>query len=80
MEAFEKWLNKERPTQDYKWEMVNFSWGSQAGWRACLEWIKKISKDGHTLEMCSIEDIIEEELEGKIEEEKLISYHGEVPE
>lgn len=60
MKAFEKWLNRKRPTQEHKWEMVNFEWGSKFGWRAALEWFQS-QQNRHTRD--EVDDIINKELE-----------------
>lgn len=62
MEAFEKWLDKTKPTQDEKWKMVNYSWAADQAWRAALEWVCN-SCPGNDSEM--LDRAVMAELEGK---------------
>jgi len=64
MKNFEKWLNKNKPKQDEKWEMVNYSWAAEQGWKAALEWLKSVGYCDGMGYYCSFGDDIEEELTG----------------
>ncbi len=66
MKMFERKYPKPEAAPGLMSECPLADWyGKEGVWRTALEWLKKISKDGHTLDMCGIEDIIEEELEDK---------------
>lgn len=69
MQAFKKWDKEYREE-----ERISTQIGRRVGWRAALEWLLTQHPCGY------MRDIMEKELEDKAEEEKLISYHGEVPE
>ncbi len=62
MEAFEEWLDEKRPTQQHKWEMVNFEWGLKSGWRAALEWVLE---QEYNYDKPEVYNTIRDELEDK---------------